>query len=103
MLFIKLAVTFFSRLKGPIDCRSLKTDASLSCSKAEDKIMTKWYQRVLSVFSQPESLDGVKLDQLESFYNCVAVLMSNQVNIFPPMTNLMGLKHYLLCRKIMEQ
>uniref|UniRef100_A0A8C3NKL4 Dynein axonemal heavy chain 12 n=1 Tax=Geospiza parvula TaxID=87175 RepID=A0A8C3NKL4_GEOPR len=75
-----LVVDFSScRLKGPIDCRSLKTDASLSCSKAEDKIMTTWYQRVLSLFSQPESLDGVKLDQLESFYNCVAVLMSNQL------------------------
>ncbi|NWZ10772.1 DYH12 protein, partial [Agelaius phoeniceus] len=75
-----LVVDFSScRLKGPIDCRSLKTDASLSCSKAEDKIMTTWYQRVLGLFSQPESLDGVNLDQLESFYNCVAVLMSNQL------------------------
>uniref|UniRef100_A0A8C9MJV0 Dynein axonemal heavy chain 12 n=1 Tax=Serinus canaria TaxID=9135 RepID=A0A8C9MJV0_SERCA len=68
-----------SRLKGPVDCKSLKTDASLSCSKAEDKITTTWYQRVLGLFSQPEALDGVKLDQLETFFNCVAVLMSNQL------------------------
>ncbi|NXL74930.1 DYH12 protein, partial [Leptocoma aspasia] len=68
-----------SRLKGPIDCKSLKTDASLSCSKAEDKIMSTWYQRVIGLFTQSEALDGVKLDQLESFYNCVAVLLSNQL------------------------
>ncbi|NXN79566.1 DYH12 protein, partial [Bombycilla garrulus] len=68
-----------SRLKGPVDCKSFKNDASLSCSKAEDKIMSTWYQRVIGLFSQSEALDGVKLDQLESFCNCVSVLMSNQV------------------------
>ncbi|NXY33751.1 DYH12 protein, partial [Pomatorhinus ruficollis] len=68
-----------SRLKGPVDCKSFKTDASLSCSKAEDEIMSTWHQRVMGLFTQSEALDGVKLDQLESFYNCVAVLMSNQL------------------------
>ncbi|NXS15931.1 DYH12 protein, partial [Mystacornis crossleyi] len=68
-----------SRLKGPVDCKSLKTDASLSCSKAEEEIMSTWYRRVVGLFSQSEALDGVKLDQLEPFYNCVAVLMSNQL------------------------
>ncbi|NXR48196.1 DYH12 protein, partial [Hippolais icterina] len=68
-----------SRLKGPIDCKSFKTDASLSCSKAEDEIMSTWHQRVIGLFTQSEALDGVKLDQLESFYKCVAVLMSNQL------------------------
>ncbi|NXB62894.1 DYH12 protein, partial [Struthidea cinerea] len=68
-----------SRLKGPVDCKALKTDASLSCCKAEEEIMSTWYQRVVGLFSQSEALDGVKLDQLESFYNCVAVLMSNQL------------------------
>ncbi|NWW36321.1 DYH12 protein, partial [Panurus biarmicus] len=68
-----------SRLKGPVDCKSFRTDASLSCSKAEDEIMSTWYQRVIGFFTQSEALDGVKLDQLESFYNCLAVLMSNQL------------------------
>ncbi|NWI39194.1 DYH12 protein, partial [Picathartes gymnocephalus] len=68
-----------SRLQGPVDCKSFKTDASLSCSKAEDEIMSSWYQNVIGLFTQSEALDGVKLDQLESFYNCVAVLMSNQL------------------------
>ncbi|NWI05024.1 DYH12 protein, partial [Tichodroma muraria] len=68
-----------SRLKGQVDCKSFKTDASLSCSKAEEEIMSTWYQRVTDLFSQSDVLDGVKLDQLEPFYNCVAVLMSNQL------------------------
>ncbi|NWV75919.1 DYH12 protein, partial [Dasyornis broadbenti] len=68
-----------SRLKGPVDCKSFKTDASLSCSKAEEEIMSTWYQRITSLFTQSEALDGIKLDQLESFYNCAAVLMSNQL------------------------
>uniref|UniRef100_U3K1D6 Dynein axonemal heavy chain 12 n=1 Tax=Ficedula albicollis TaxID=59894 RepID=U3K1D6_FICAL len=68
-----------SRLKGPVDCKSFKTDASLRCSKAEDEIMATWYQRVFGLFTQSEALDGVRLDQLESFCNCVAVLLSNQV------------------------
>ncbi|NXY12857.1 DYH7 protein, partial [Atrichornis clamosus] len=68
-----------SRSKGPVDCKSFKTDASLSCSKAEDEIMSTWYQRVIGLFTQTEALDGVQLDQVEAFYNCVAVLMSNQL------------------------
>ncbi|KAM6121199.1 LOW QUALITY PROTEIN: dynein axonemal heavy chain 12 [Pterocles gutturalis] len=75
-----LLVDFSSfRLKGPIDCESLKTDVSLSCSKAEEKILNTWYQRVIGLFTQKESLNGVKLDQVNSFYNCVATLMSNQL------------------------
>lgn len=90
-----MPVTFFSRLKGPVDCKSFKTDASLSCSKAEDEIMNTWLQRVTDLFTQSEALDGVKLDQLESFYNCVAVLLSNQVDIFLPCDKLNGIKTLL--------
>uniref|UniRef100_A0A8D0KPK5 Dynein heavy chain linker domain-containing protein n=1 Tax=Strix occidentalis caurina TaxID=311401 RepID=A0A8D0KPK5_STROC len=74
-----LPVTFFSRLKEPVDCQSLKTDVSLSCSKAEEKILSTWYQKVISLFTQKEALNGVKLDRVDSFYNCVATLMSNQL------------------------
>ncbi|KFQ54651.1 Dynein heavy chain 12, axonemal, partial [Pelecanus crispus] len=70
------------RLKGPIDCESLKTDVSLSCSKAEEKILNTWYQRIIGLFTQKESLNGVNLDRIDSFYNCVATLMSNQLKEF---------------------
>ncbi|NXL48091.1 DYH7 protein, partial [Podilymbus podiceps] len=75
-----LIVDFSSfRLKGPIDCESLKTDVSLSCSKAEEKILNTWYQSIISLFTQKDVLNGVKLNQVDSFYNCVATLMSNQL------------------------
>ncbi|KAM6256904.1 dynein axonemal heavy chain 12 [Porphyrio hochstetteri] len=75
-----LIVDFSSlRLKWPIDCESLKTEVSLSCSKAEEKILNTWYQKVVGLFSQKEPLKGVKLDQVAPFYNCVATLMSNQL------------------------
>eukprot|EP00076_Gallus_gallus_P026084 XP_015148871.1 dynein heavy chain 12, axonemal isoform X3 [Gallus gallus] len=67
------------RLKGPIDCESLKTDISLSCSKAEEKILNTWYQRVIGLFTQEAASSGVNLDQLDSFYSCVATLMTNQL------------------------
>ncbi|NXP46066.1 DYH7 protein, partial [Heliornis fulica] len=75
-----LIVDFSSfRLKGPIDCQSLKTYVSLSCSKAEEKILNTWYQKIIRLFTQKDSLNGVKLHQVDSFYNCVATLMSNQI------------------------
>uniref|UniRef100_A0A8C3KWS1 Dynein axonemal heavy chain 12 n=1 Tax=Calidris pygmaea TaxID=425635 RepID=A0A8C3KWS1_9CHAR len=77
--FLILPVTSFFRLKGPLDVESLKTDVSLSCSKAEEKILNTWYQRVVSLFTQKETLKGLKLDQVDSFYNCVSTLMSNQL------------------------
>lgn len=46
-------------------------------------MLNTWYQRVINLFSQKDTLHGVKLDEVDSFYNCVAVLMSNQVKIFP--------------------
>uniref|UniRef100_A0A8B9ERX1 Dynein axonemal heavy chain 12 n=1 Tax=Anser cygnoides TaxID=8845 RepID=A0A8B9ERX1_ANSCY len=76
------AAIFFCRLKGPIDCESLKTDVSLCCSKAEEKILNTWYQRVISLFTQKEALNSINLDQVDSFYNCVATLMINQLKEF---------------------
>ncbi|XP_025934664.1 dynein heavy chain 12, axonemal [Apteryx rowi] len=67
------------RSKGPIDCESLKTDVSLSCSKSEEKLLNTWYPRVINLFTRKEAFDGVKLDKVDSFYNSVATLMSNQL------------------------
>ncbi|NXU72284.1 DYH7 protein, partial [Oreotrochilus melanogaster] len=61
-----LIVDFSSfRLKEPMNCGSLKTDVSLSCSKAEEEILNTWYQRIIALFTEKEALDGVKLDQLK--------------------------------------
>ncbi|KAB0407054.1 hypothetical protein E2I00_010801, partial [Balaenoptera physalus] len=67
------------RGKGPIDCESLKNDLSIQARKAEEKIMNTWYPKVISLFTKKESLEGIKPEKLDAFYNCISTLMSNQL------------------------
>ncbi|XP_060544998.1 dynein axonemal heavy chain 12 [Pantherophis guttatus] len=67
------------RSRGPIECESLQNDVSIKCLKTEEKILNTWYPRVINLFTRKEALEGVKPDQMDSFYNCVATLMSNQL------------------------
>ncbi|XP_032094987.1 dynein heavy chain 12, axonemal [Thamnophis elegans] len=67
------------RARGPIECESLQNDVSIKCLKTEEKILNTWYPRVINLFTRKEALEGVKPDQVDSFYNCVATLMSNQL------------------------
>ncbi|XP_013912661.1 PREDICTED: dynein heavy chain 12, axonemal isoform X2 [Thamnophis sirtalis] len=67
------------RTRGPIECESLQNDVSIKCLKTEEKILNTWYPRVINLFTRKEALEGVKPDQVDSFYNCVATLMSNQL------------------------
>ncbi|XP_070594569.1 LOW QUALITY PROTEIN: dynein axonemal heavy chain 12 [Erythrolamprus reginae] len=67
------------RSKGPIECESLQNDVSIKCLKTEERILNTWYPRVINLFTRKEALEGVKPDQMESFYNCVDTLMSNQL------------------------
>uniref|UniRef100_G1PAG5 Dynein axonemal heavy chain 12 n=1 Tax=Myotis lucifugus TaxID=59463 RepID=G1PAG5_MYOLU len=68
-----------NRAKGPIDCESLKNDLSIQARKAEEKIMNTWYTKVINLFTKKEALEGIKPEKLDSFYNCVSTLMSNQI------------------------
>lgn len=64
-----------------MECESLQNDVSIKCLKTEEKILNTWYPRVINLFTRKEALEGVKPDQMDSFYNCVATLMSNQVSL----------------------
>ncbi|XP_063147830.1 dynein axonemal heavy chain 12 [Candoia aspera] len=79
--FSKLLIIDVSciRSRGPLDCESLQNDVSINCLKTEEKILNTWYPRVINLFTRKEALEGVKADQVDSFYNCVATLMSNQL------------------------
>lgn len=44
--------------------------------------MNTWYPKVINLFTKKEALEGIKPEKLDSFYNCVSTLMSNQVNMF---------------------
>lgn len=78
---IRLTLLMF-RSRGPLECESLQNDVSINCLKTEEKILNTWYPRVINLFTRKEALEGVKHDKIDSFYNCVATLMSNQVKKF---------------------
>ncbi|XP_058027873.1 dynein axonemal heavy chain 12 [Ahaetulla prasina] len=67
------------RSRGPIECESLQNDVSIKCLKTEEKILNTWYPKVINLFTRKEALEGVKPEQMDSFYSCVATLMSNQL------------------------
>lgn len=67
------------RAKGPIDCEALRNDLSIQAKNAEKKIMNTWYPKVINLFTKKEALEGIKPEKLDSFYNCVSILMSNQL------------------------
>lgn len=69
------------RARGPIDCEALRNDLSIQAKKAEEKIMNTWYPKVINLFTRKEALEGVKPEKTDSFYNCVSILMSNQVDV----------------------
>ncbi|XP_015987103.2 dynein heavy chain 12, axonemal isoform X12 [Rousettus aegyptiacus] len=67
------------RAKGPIDCESLKNDLAIQIKKSEEKIMNTWYPKVINLFTKKEALESIKPEKLDAFYNCVSILMSNQL------------------------
>lgn len=67
------------RSKGPVDCESLKNNVMLECKKMEEKLLNTWHAKVIHLLTNPETLKGIKPDKLDSFYNCVSTLISNQV------------------------
>ncbi|KAF7249828.1 Dynein heavy chain 12, axonemal, partial [Varanus komodoensis] len=79
--FSKLLIVDLSsfRSRGPLECETLQNDVSISCLKTEETILNTWYPRVINLFTRKEALEGVKPDKVDSFYNCVATLMSNQL------------------------
>ncbi|XP_053147136.1 dynein axonemal heavy chain 12 isoform X3 [Hemicordylus capensis] len=79
--FSKLLIVDMSsfRSRGPVECESLQNDVSINCLKTEEKILNTWYPSVINLFTRKEALEGVKTDKVDSFYNCVATLMSNQI------------------------
>ena len=73
------------RSTGPVDIehfRSLMVENS--CEKAEDKLMSSWFNQVMALFSGESSLiTDIKLSpsQMNRFYECTSTLIANQVSI----------------------
>ncbi|XP_054991966.1 LOW QUALITY PROTEIN: dynein axonemal heavy chain 12 [Sorex araneus] len=67
------------RAKGPIDCESLKNDLSIQIKMSEEKLLNTWYPKVINLFTKKDTIEGIKPEKLDSFYNCVSTLLSNQL------------------------
>ncbi|XP_071374585.1 dynein axonemal heavy chain 12 [Centroberyx affinis] len=67
------------RASGPVDCNSLKNKVAVECERTEERIMNTWFPKVIHLLTSKETLQGVRAEKLDSFYNCVSTLISNQL------------------------
>ncbi|XP_066919650.1 dynein axonemal heavy chain 12-like [Clytia hemisphaerica] len=70
------------RNEGAIECEHMNNDITLSCDKAEEKLMHSWYPEIVNIFVNKSAFRHLKDDQLDSFYNSVSTLISNQLKTF---------------------
>lgn len=70
---------FGFRASGPVDCKSLQNKMAVECKRLEDRIMNTWFPKVIHLLTSKETLNGVKEEKLDSFYDCASTLISNQV------------------------
>ncbi len=71
----------FKRLKqaGPLDHHQIKNNVTIELEKSQDFIKNIWYTNFINIFMEKNQLKSVPSSQLESFYNSVNVLASNQL------------------------
>ena len=62
--------------------KNLKTEVVAMLEKAEQRLMTTWFPDVIDLMMRDECSVRYKSDQLKNFYNCVSVLLSNQIKEF---------------------
>ncbi|XP_055788183.1 dynein axonemal heavy chain 12 isoform X2 [Salvelinus fontinalis] len=67
------------RSTGPVACESLKHKLSVECERIEERIMNTWFPKVIHLLTSKDMLQGVRAEKLDSFYNCVSTLISNQL------------------------
>uniref|UniRef100_A0A3P8ZCE8 AAA+ ATPase domain-containing protein n=1 Tax=Esox lucius TaxID=8010 RepID=A0A3P8ZCE8_ESOLU len=67
------------RCAGPVDCESLKNNLTVECERIEGRIMNTWYPKVIHLLTSKDTLQRVRPAKLDSFYNCVSTLISNQL------------------------
>ncbi|CDQ84031.1 unnamed protein product [Oncorhynchus mykiss] len=67
------------RSTGPVACESLKLKLAVECERIEERIMNTWFPKVIHLLTSKDMLQGVRAEKLDSFYNCVSTLISNQL------------------------
>nr|KAG5708500.1 hypothetical protein BaRGS_026227 [Batillaria attramentaria] len=64
---------------GPMEFESLKNNVILDLEKTEEKLMHSWYPGIINVFADKNNFTNIKPENMESFYNSVTTLISNQL------------------------
>ncbi|PVD24358.1 hypothetical protein C0Q70_14839 [Pomacea canaliculata] len=67
------------RMNGPMDFEGLKNSVTLDLEKTEEKLMHSWYPGVINIFADKNNFTSIKPEKMESFYNSVSTLISNQL------------------------
>ncbi|KAL5014779.1 hypothetical protein ScPMuIL_009049 [Solemya velum] len=67
------------RAQGPMEFESMKNNVILDLEKSEDKLMHSWYPGIINVFAEKSNITTIKSEKMDSFYNCVTTLVSNQL------------------------
>lgn len=64
-----------------MDCSTLKNRVSVECEKVEEKLMNTWFPKVIHLVTSKNTLQRIRGNKLDAFYNCVSTLISNQVSL----------------------
>ena len=75
------AYSTFCRAQGPVEFESFKNTVILDLEKAEDRLNHSWFPGIINVFADKNTFVGPRADKLDSFYNSVTTLISNQVHV----------------------
>lgn len=68
------------RSKGACDIERYKNTVVLEAEKAEEKLMSSWYPKVITLFSDPKLLPKLPKDRMDGFFECSYTLIGNQVD-----------------------
>ncbi|TSM04870.1 Dynein heavy chain 7, axonemal [Bagarius yarrelli] len=81
MTFSQLLLVNISdcRSTGPVDCENLKNKVSMECETIEEKLIHTWYPKVIFLLTSKNTVQKIKVEKLDAFYNCASTLLSNQL------------------------
>ena len=70
------------RLIGSMDQHQLKNNVTIELEKSQEFIKNIWYTNFVNIFMDKNQFKTIPTNQLDSFYDSVSVLASNQVSFF---------------------
>ncbi|XP_053705138.1 dynein axonemal heavy chain 12-like isoform X1 [Synchiropus splendidus] len=70
------------KVSGPFDCKALLKKVTEDCRRQENHIMNTWFPKVIHLLTNEETLEGVREERVDAFFNCASTLLSNQLKSF---------------------